>query len=203
MAQEAVLSHVTTVFFESSTLFERLLEFLYPGHDSPVSVADDFFARRLFESEEDNNFQECLFMTQMGALFLEKLLLRRLKCEDTALQTRAWAETMHRHLVEQLHLLVEEIRRKSSRYLWSPFVTYQPDLFLLLYRLTATLLVTSSPCPAPVRKLVLERFATSSEERSSWCHQIIQNLDAIQRQFATDAPTTATSVLHTSLCFLK
>eukprot|EP01114_Cavostelium_apophysatum_P016494 TRINITY_DN4702_c0_g1_i4.p1 TRINITY_DN4702_c0_g1~~TRINITY_DN4702_c0_g1_i4.p1 ORF type:complete len:1820 (-),score=442.98 TRINITY_DN4702_c0_g1_i4:21-5480(-) len=139
-AQELIYAHLHKHFAFSATYFDHLWKAIFVG-SSQSQFSDSSQSHRLFEKEEDNNFEEELFIIQLSSCYLLASLseINRVPTEEKVYTEDNW------HL-KQATLLVNQFRDHvpQETQMWSRFVTYKPDVFLPLYRCSMGIFVFTS-----------------------------------------------------------
>jgi hypothetical protein len=109
--------------------------------------------RKLFEKEEDNNFEEEVGILQLCAYHLRNLILKRQSLTSDKQQLTDWMKSRASEVGERLGKLLlwvssyEVLLLLEVTYVvqpasasWSPYITYKASIFLEVYRQMLSLL---------------------------------------------------------------
>ncbi len=145
----------------------------------------------LFETEEDNNYEEDIFITQLAGYYFFKILQH--KMERNQQKMEQWTTTRADLVFRQLEDCLRKVHHfaDTSHALLSQYPTYQREVFLSLYRLSFAAVALTNPETRPPATLQSTSHTRDNivrfGERNGWsttppCHSTQFAICALPQQ---------------------
>jgi len=141
-AQEFIFDYLNDNYSHSETYFHYLLHNL---NKEEKLDKDDPDQQKLFEKEEDNNFEEEVTLIQLSCFYTQSLIAKKRENPLERESLDKLVETQRKIAIEKLQKRVNELEKgELEDKVWGIFTTYKTDIFRYFYRPVIQLLTFSS-----------------------------------------------------------